>query len=144
MIGFGVLIAFMFKANESSSTFNVIDKSGLFVSKLKSDESVKYVFVPQENEKALSSTLKDMDGIEGLLIIPALQENDFENLQNNTKLLINKKIGMDTRYNVSAEDYKPMIWFEEEVFANSMDDFFAKRPVDYTKHDKSITENDLF
>lgn len=103
MIGFGVLIAFMFKANESSSTFNVIDKSGLFVSKLKSDESVKYVFVPQENERALSSTLKDMEGIEGLLIIPELQENDFENLQNNTKLLINKKIGMDTKQRVTKD-----------------------------------------
>ncbi|RRQ47158.1 ribonucleotide-diphosphate reductase subunit beta [Chryseobacterium sp. SC28] len=54
------------------------------------------------------------------------------------------KIGMKTRYNVSPEDYRPMVWFEEEVFANSMDDFFAKRPVDYTKHDKSITANDLF
>ncbi len=103
MIGFGVLIAFMFKANESSSTFNVIEKSGLFVSKLKSDESVKYVFVPKENERALSSTLKDMEGIEGLLIIPELQENDFENLQNNTKLLINKKIGMDTKQRVTKD-----------------------------------------
>ena len=55
-----------------------------------------------------------------------------------------KKIGMKTRYNITPEDYNPMIWFEEEVFANSMDDFFAKRPVDYTKHDKSITANDLF
>ena len=54
------------------------------------------------------------------------------------------KIGMKPRYNVSEEDYKPMVWFEEEVFANSLDDFFAKRPVDYTKHDKSITANDLF
>ena len=55
-----------------------------------------------------------------------------------------KKINMKTRYNVTPEQYKPMMWFEEEVFANSMDDFFAKRPVDYTKHDKSITANDLF
>lgn len=54
------------------------------------------------------------------------------------------KIGMKPCYNISAEEYKPMVWFEEEVFANSMDDFFAKRPVDYTKHDKSITANDLF
>ncbi|MGO3706660.1 MAG: ribonucleotide-diphosphate reductase subunit beta [Mesonia hippocampi] len=54
------------------------------------------------------------------------------------------KIGMDKIYNVTAEEYAPLRWFEEEVFANSLDDFFAKRPVDYTKHDKSITENDLF
>lgn len=55
-----------------------------------------------------------------------------------------KKIGMKPRYNITPEQYRPMVWFEEEVFANSMDDFFAKRPTDYTKHDKSITANDLF
>lgn len=55
-----------------------------------------------------------------------------------------KKIGMKPRYNITPEQYRPMVWFEEEVFANSMDDFFAVRPTDYTKHDKSITANDLF
>ena len=54
------------------------------------------------------------------------------------------QMGFKAVFNISYEDYKPMQWFEEEVFANSLDDFFAKRPVDYTKHDKSITENDLF
>lgn len=55
-----------------------------------------------------------------------------------------KKIGLEPIFNISYDQYKPMVWFEEEVFANSMDDFFAKRPVDYTKHDKSITADDLF
>ena len=54
------------------------------------------------------------------------------------------KIGMSKIYNISEVEYSPMRWFEEEVFANSLDDFFAKRPVDYTKHDKSITAMDLF
>lgn len=54
------------------------------------------------------------------------------------------RIGLSSQFNITAEEYKPMKWFEEEVFANSLDDFFAKRPVDYTKHDKSITANDLF
>lgn len=103
MIGFGLLIAFMFKANESSNTFNVVDKSGLFVGNLKSDESIKYVFVPQENEKALTSTLKDMDGIEGLLIIPALKDQNFDDLEKNTHLLLNKKIGFDTKTTVASD-----------------------------------------
>ena len=51
---------------------------------------------------------------------------------------------MDRLYNITSEQYRPMAWFEEEVFANSLDDFFAKRPTEYTKYDKSITENDLF
>ena len=103
MIAFAAFIAFLFKANESSSTFNVVDKSGLFVGNLKSDQSVKYVFVPKENEKALTTTLKDMDGIEGLLIIPELKDNNFDELEKNTKLLINKKIGFDTKMSVVAD-----------------------------------------
>lgn len=54
------------------------------------------------------------------------------------------RIGLPEQYFITMEQYHPMKWFEEEVFANSLDDFFAKRPVDYTKHDKSITANDLF
>ena len=34
-----------------------------------------------------------------------------------------KKINMAPRYNITSEQYKPMMWFEEEVFANAMDDF---------------------
>ena len=103
MIGFGVLIAFMFKANESSSTFNVVDKSGLFVGNLKNDEKIKYVFVPQENEKALTATLKEMKGIEGLLIIPELKNNNFDDLEKNSHLLINKNIGSDTKDGVASD-----------------------------------------
>ncbi len=55
-----------------------------------------------------------------------------------------EKLGLSKIYNITEEQYKPMTWFDEEIYANTMDDFFAKRPVDYTKHDKSITGNDLF
>lgn len=54
------------------------------------------------------------------------------------------KINFPQQFFISSKQYEPMKWFEEEVFANSLDDFFAKRPVEYTKHDKSITANDLF
>lgn len=54
------------------------------------------------------------------------------------------QLGLGRPFNIAGEEVKPMLWFEEEVFANELDDFFAKRPTAYTKHDKSITENDLF
>lgn len=54
------------------------------------------------------------------------------------------RIGIDKIFNVTAAEYQPMAWFEEEIFANNLDDFFAKRPVEYTKHDKSISASDLF
>lgn len=55
-----------------------------------------------------------------------------------------QKMNLSKLFFISEENYQPMTWFEEEIFANSLDDFFAKRPVDYTKHDKSITADDLF
>ncbi|MBF0596318.1 ribonucleotide-diphosphate reductase subunit beta [Faecalibacter rhinopitheci] len=55
-----------------------------------------------------------------------------------------EKIGYKKVFHITQEQYRPMAWFEEEVFASTLDDFFAKRPVDYTKHDKSISADDLF
>lgn len=54
------------------------------------------------------------------------------------------KIGIPKIFNITPIQYKPMLWFDEEVFANELDDFFAKRPTAYTKHDKSIHPEDLF
>ena len=77
-------------------------------------------------------------------------ELDFftkENMLNFMKYRIDEslvKMGFNKIFNITYEQYKPMLWFEEEVFAQAQDDFFAKRPVDYTKHDKPITKNDLF
>ncbi len=72
---------------------------------------------------------------------------DKEDLLNFMKFRVDEsfvKLGLAPQFHITAEQYKPMQWFEEEVFANSLDDFFAKRPVEYTKHDKSITHADLF
>lgn len=43
-----------------------------------------------------------------------------------------------------GKDLSKTDFFFEEVFADSQDDFFVLRPVDYTLGDKSITEDDLF
>lgn len=55
-----------------------------------------------------------------------------------------RQIGMEPLFNIISSQVAPMLWFEEEIFSNSLDDFFAKRPVEYTKFDKSISANDLF
>ncbi len=54
------------------------------------------------------------------------------------------QIGIEPIYNITNEQYESMKWYDEETQADQLDDFFAKRPVDYTKHDKPITKNDLF
>ncbi len=54
------------------------------------------------------------------------------------------KLGLPKLFNITADQYAAMKWFDEDVFANELDDFFAKRPTAYTKHDKSIQAADLF
>jgi ABC-2 type transport system permease protein len=44
----------MFKANESHSIIEVVDKSGLFKNQLKSNDKLNYVFVSAADEKSKS------------------------------------------------------------------------------------------
>lgn len=100
----------------------------------------------------IRETVKHSIGVESDILDWIFEEGEIETIKkadlvNFMKFRIDEslgQIGIPTIFNVPAEDYKNMAWFEEEVFANSLDDFFAKRPVEYTKHDKSITANDLF
>lgn len=100
----------------------------------------------------IQEVVKESINVESRLLDWVFEKNELEflskeNLLNFMKYRVNdsmNKIGLSALYNVTEDDIKPMRWFEEEVFANSLDDFFAKRPVDYTKHDKSISADELF
>lgn len=106
------------------------------------EETVEFIRETVEHSIDVESRILDWIFIEGE--IETVNKRDLLNFMKFRVDDSMKKINLDPIFNVSYDDYKPMVWFEEEVFANSLDDFFAKRPVDYTKHDKSITADDLF
>ncbi len=109
-------------------------------------------FFDEETKSKISDIISNSIQVEAEILDWIFENGEFEhitkdNLLNFMKYRVDdslQKIGLQKQFNVSESDYQPMVWFEEEVFANSLDDFFAKRPVEYTKHDKSITANDLF
>jgi ribonucleoside-diphosphate reductase beta chain len=109
-------------------------------------------FFDPETVATIEATVKDSIAVEEKILDWIFSEGEIEiikkkDLLNFMKFRIDesmKQIGFSPLFHISTADYQPVAWFEEEVFANSMDDFFAKRPVDYTKHDKSITADDLF
>lgn len=103
MLAFGAFIAFMFKANETQHTINVIDKSGIFVGKLKSDETIKYIDIAPSTEKQMIAGLKDMKGTDGLLIFGDLPENNLDGLEKNSKLLVNSKLGFETKKHIISD-----------------------------------------
>lgn len=109
-------------------------------------------FFDAETVDELRNIVSDSIQVEAEILDWIFEEGEIEhitkeNLLNFMKFRVDESlsnIGMEKIYFVSESNYQPMIWFEEEVFANTLDDFFAKRPVEYTKHDKSITGDDLF
>lgn len=95
-------------------------------------------------EKYLEVEIKFMDWIYENGTTDFFDKEDMKNFMRYRVDDSLTKIGLKKVYNITGEQYKNMRWFDEEIFANTLDDFFAKRPVDYTKHDKAITSDDLF
>ncbi len=103
LVAFGVLIGIMFKANETSSSINVIDKSGLFEGQLKSSADLKYIVLDPSTEKQMTVLLKETEDIDGLLIIPSLKDQNYEELEGQTELLTNKKIGLEAKNTIQND-----------------------------------------
>ena len=148
LIGFGALVAFMLKANETEYTFNVIDKSGFFQKQIKAPKDVKFVFVPESTEKSIITSLpQTVDAVDGVLIIPKIQDQDFEKVQSNTQLFVNKNIGFDVKQNV-ASAISEVIKKEKiknlgitEIQLNDLDKSFeinTKNVVDNNKQDNTL------
>lgn len=55
-----------------------------------------------------------------------------------------KSIGGEQIFDVNKKAAKGTLWFDEEIYSNTMTDFFHKRPTGYAKRTKSVTEDDLF
>lgn len=103
MVVFGVVIALMFKANETEYQFSVVDKSGVFQKEMKSNTDITFVYVPESQEASLRQGLKDMEGVDGLLIIPKLINENYQQLEQGSELLVNKKISFDVRKQIASE-----------------------------------------
>jgi ribonucleoside-diphosphate reductase beta chain len=119
------------------------------VNKLK--EEYPGMFSEAMNEKvretvrlSIATEERMLDWIFGEGEIDIIKKRDLSNFMKKRADDSLQQIGIEPIYNVSSKEYAAMLWFEEEVFSNSLDDFFAKRPVEYTKFDKSISANDLF
>lgn len=55
-----------------------------------------------------------------------------------------EQIGYSKPFEINAELARDYEWMDEEVLGNNLTDFFYKRPVNYSKSNKSFDANDLF
>ncbi|RFC55331.1 ribonucleotide-diphosphate reductase subunit beta [Brumimicrobium aurantiacum] len=109
-------------------------------------------FFDEETQKEIKKIVEDSIAVESEILDWIFEDGEIESVSKEDLLNFMKfrvdeslqEIGLEKMYGITPLDYQPMAWFEEEIFANSLDDFFAKRPTEYTKHDKSISAADLF
>ncbi|PWH86963.1 ribonucleotide-diphosphate reductase subunit beta [Brumimicrobium oceani] len=125
-------------------------KAGVFlVNKIKEEYPE---FFDQETVEEIKEIVRNSIQVESEILDWIFEDGEIdaiskENLIHFMKFRVDEsleELGIEKLYHISTEQYRPMAWFEEEIFANSLDDFFAKRPTEYTKHDKSISAADLF
>ncbi len=99
IIVFGGVVSLMFQANETQMQISVIDKSGLFKDKLKSDENIRYVFSSEETEKSLIKALETTEEMNAVMIIP---KKDIHELENSIEVLTNKNLSNEARRNIAG------------------------------------------
>jgi ABC superfamily ATP binding cassette transporter, permease protein len=99
IIVFGGVVSLMFQANETQMQISVIDKSGLFKDKLKSDENIRYVFSSEETEKSLIKALETTEEMNAVMIIP---KKEIHQLENSIEILTNKNLSNEARKNIAG------------------------------------------
>lgn len=146
IIAFGAVIGLMFKANESHSVIQVVDKSGLFKNKLPSNSQLNYVFVPTIGEKSRIESLKGNESLDGILILPELHDSNFDDLEKNTRLVINNKIGFDTKQRI-VSDITNVIKKEKikklgiaETELNNLDKGFTLKTINVSENNKEDSD----
>jgi len=146
IVAFGAVIGIMFKANESHNVIEVVDNSGLFNGKLKSDDKIEYIFIPSAEETAKLKTLKDNENLDGILILPALDGKNLDDIEKNSRLVVNTKIGFDTKQqivsditNVIKKEKIKQLGIQEEQL-NNLDKNFSLKTINISEDNKEDSD----
>ncbi|GAB0156934.1 ABC transporter permease [Chryseobacterium sp. Alg-005] len=146
IIAFGAVIGLMFKANESHNVIQVVDKSGLFKGQMKSDDQLNYVFISDANENAKINALKDDESLNGILILPELKNHNYDELEKNTRLVVNSKIGFDTKQRI-VSDITNVIKKEKmkqlgiaETQLDNLDKSFSLKTINVSENNKEDSD----
>lgn len=146
IVAFGAVIGLMFKANESHNVIQVVDKSGLFKGQMKSDDQLNYIFISDANENAKINTLKNDESLNGILILPELKNHNYDELEKNTRLVVNSKIGFDTKQRI-VSDITNVIKKEKmkqlgiaETELNNLDQHFTLKTINVSENNKEDSD----
>lgn len=106
----------------------------------------------QELEEKINDEVMEAMNAEEKIINWILQ--DYENEFLSKEILVSyiqrrlneslKKIGYKKKFKIDKELVEKTMWMDEEILAPTSTDFFYKKPIDYARKSKSVSEDDLF
>lgn len=100
VLALGGFVSGLIIANSSETVIQVVDKSGLYKGKLKSNNTIKYIDIPLNDEKVHRNALKESEHVDGLLIIENIENQDFSSHQKKSELLIHDNLNFTTKYKI--------------------------------------------
>lgn len=106
----------------------------------------------EELQKEVNDFLPKYMDMESKLLDWIFEKGELEHMSksdllNYMKFRLNdslSQMGLSPVFPPEESDPTMLTWFEEIVFAKALDDFFAKRPVAYTKSNEAITGDSIF
>lgn len=93
MVGIFAIIAWMMSANSDQKTIAVVDESKEFITALVSNENDIYNFYSPKDIQGIKDTLLGSKYLDGILIIPKIDSNNFHALDKKIELTTNGNIG---------------------------------------------------
>lgn len=102
MVGIFAIIAWMMSANSDQKTIAVVDESKEFITALVSNENNIYNFYPAKDIQGIKDTLLASKYLDGILVIPNMEGDDFNSLDKKIELTTNGNIG--NNYTSQLED----------------------------------------
>lgn len=112
MVGIFAIIAWMMSANSDQKTIAVVDESKEFITALVSNENNIYNFYPAKDIQGIKDTLLGSKYLDGILVIPNMEGDDFNSLDKKIELTTNGNIGnnytsqLEEKINTRIEELK--------------------------------------
>lgn len=92
--GVAGIVVWMMSANTDQKNIAVVDQSGEFITSLPSKDNVIYNFYNSGDIEGIKDTLLESSTLNGLLVIPKLDSNDYASLEKGMELTVNGNIGL--------------------------------------------------
>jgi ABC-2 type transport system permease protein len=112
LVGIIGIIAWMMSANSDQKQIAVVDESKEFITALVSNENDIYNFYSSKDIQGIKDTLLGSKTLDGLLVIPKIEKEDYASLNNKIELTTNGNIGtgyagkLESKINARIEELR--------------------------------------